>query len=599
MTPVRHKNDINLLMWCCEDHLLPDGSIRYENEINKLKRNNKQSIALTDDARVYDTLSSASDLFINVLLSENKENTIKEISEEYRIRPRDIAIIHDGQEPFDIEGYNFIHVQEALQSLNEEQNRKIYVSEPPEVMRYREKRFESREEAIELLREIYRKYDIPWVKHELTDFLARSTDPKERSEAYRICRLSSSKDPEMKFKLARMYKMGIGTGKDMDKYMVNLKELMLGGSNKAKYEWIRNVIDRKVSDEYEEALKLLDESDSQLRGYLAKMYSRGQGVKQDLDKAIELMGSSAEDGLGWARNELTDLLVQRNKGDDVKQAFEKCSDFASEGDLWAKGRLARMYRYGIGTKKDMDKAKSLMSEAAEGGVPWARKEIEEILKDEISADIPQNISKYLFDDTDKAFRELDLFYEKDPKFAKDALIKIEELNRSIMNPDINVNIIRQKIKMDDGSTQALNELTNIALRGNRVASEMLGNLYSEGDVVERNVDLAITYARLSTKGSTGREVNKLIDLLMERGRNEDLTEAYEICLRSSREGDAWSTGRLGRMYKNGKGVEKNTDEAIKHFRTASNGGVTWAKDELNWLLEQRNTAQDVKELKKL
>lgn len=593
------KNDVNLVIWCCENHLLPDDSVKYRKEINELKRNNKQNIALTNDPHVLEILSSSNDLFIDVLKSKDKLSSIDVISQKYMIQPKRIAVIYDSKEPFKIEDYNVIKTSEVMHLLDIEQNQNTYALESLDVLKYREKRFESREEAITLLREINKKYDLPWARHELIDLLVQSNNLKEHSEAYEICKASSVKDPEMKFKLARMYKMGIGTDKDMKNYMSNLKESMLSGSNKAKYEWIRNVITNRISDEYENAVELMDESDPQLRGFLAKMYSLGYGVKKDLDKAIELMESSGADGVGWARNELTDLLIQRNRGDDFKQAFEKCSDFASEGDVWAKGRLARMYRDGIGTDKDMDKAKSLMSEAAVGGVPWAKNELAEILREHVKSQIPQSISKRLFNSTEQAFEEIESIYEKSPESAKSILIEIEELNKMIMNPDIKANLIKQKVMSDENSAKALNDLINLALSGNKTASKMLGTLYYEGNKVDKNLDFAITYTRLSLKDKTGREVNKLTDLLMERGNDEDLTEAFEICLRSSQEGDAWSTARLGRMYKIGKGVEKNMDKAIEYFRTASDAGVPWAKDELKWLLGRRDAEQDVKELKKM
>lgn len=595
----KFSDDTRLIVWYCDDYLSADGFIKYENVLNQLKRNNKQNIALTDDKYTFNVLSSATDLFLNVYMSNNLEKSIKFISEKYRIRPKNITIVYDGITPPENTEFNIIDVNNLQSSLDKGQNFKTQIPEPPEVLAYRERRYTSKEEAIKLLREIYRKCDTAWVRHELTDLLRQSNNRKDQSEAYRLCKSFAAKDPEMKFKLAEMYRMGIGTDKNTEEYVINLKSSMMEGSTKAKYEWIKYVIEKKIAEEYEETIKLLDESDPQLRGYMARMYRYGYGVKKDIDRAIDLMGSSASDGIGWARNELTDLLILRNSGDDAEQAFEKCSEFASEGDAWAKGRLARMYRDGVGIEKDTDKAISLMSEAAKSGVSWAKKELEDMLCNGASVQIPKDVNKYIFDNTERAFKEIESIYETEPEVAKDVLEKIEELNKILMNPDIDTYLMKYKVEYGEGSIEALNGLMNLALGGNRIASEFLGLIYSEGKKIERNIDFAITYTRLSLKGKSGKEINRLIDLLIERGKNEDLSEAFEICLESSQEGDLWSTARLGRIYKNGHGVEKDMDKAIEYLRTASDGGVPWAKDELKWLLGQRNTAQDVKELKKL
>ena len=592
------EHNISLVVWCCDDYLLSDGSIKYRREINELKRDNKQNIALTSDSDVHRILSSATDLFIDVLRTDDEILSINNISRKYRIEPKKIAIVSNNEVAFGIKGYEAIKPNNIMRFVHARQDQKHNTSEPSEVLKYKEKGFKSREEALELLRIICMKYGFFWARHELVDLLGRYDNLKEQTEAYELCKTFSVKDPEMRFKLAGMYKMGIGTDKDMENYMSNLKESMLGGSDKAKYEWIRNVIDNKISHEYKNAIKFMDENNPQLRGLLAKMYKYGYGVDKDIDKAVELMSSSAKDGVGWARNELTDLMIQRNMGDDYEQAFKKCSDFASEGDAWAKGRLARMYYRGIGTNKDVEKAIALMSEAAEGDVKWARNELVEMLKDYVAPKIPKGLYNQLFTDTESAFEEIESILIENPESARNTLEEIEELNKVIRNPAVEAHLIRQRILSKEGP-QALNNLINLALGGNKTACDMLGVLYYEGKEIDKNLDFAITYTRLSLKNKTGREVNRLTDLLLERGRNEDFAEAFEICSKSSQGGDAWSTARLGKMYENGKGVEKDIDEAIELFRKASDAGVPWAKDKLKWLLVERNTEQDIKELKRM
>ena len=221
-----------------------------------------------------------------------------------------------------------------------------------------------------------------------------------------------------------------------------------------------------------------------------------------------------------------------------------------------------------------------------------------MLKDYVAPKIPKGLYNQLFTDTESAFEEIESILIENPESARNTLEEIEELNKVIRNPAVEAHLIRQRILSKEGP-QALNNLINLALGGNKTACDMLGVLYYEGKEIDKNLDFAITYTRLSLKNKTGREVNRLTDLLLERGRNEDFAEAFEICSKSSQGGDAWSTARLGKMYENGKGVEKDIDEAIELFRKASDAGVPWAKDKLKWLLVERNTEQDIKELKRM
>ena len=110
------------------------------------------------------------------------------------------------------------------------------------------------------------------------------------------------------------------------------------------------------------------------------MYRDGKGVERDLDKAIALMRQAANKNIGWAKNELIDLLLKRNQEEDLNEAFELASDFSTKGDPSATGRLARMYRDGKGVEKDLNKAIELMRQAADSNILWAKNELDAMMK---------------------------------------------------------------------------------------------------------------------------------------------------------------------------------------------------------------------------
>ena len=90
-------------------------------------------------------------------------------------------------------------------------------------------------------------------------------------------------------------------------------------------------------------------------------------------------------------------------------------------------------------------------------------------------------------------------------------------------------------------------------------------------------------------------MNNLVDLLLQRGSEKDIKEAFEICRKSAELGDYGSMGRLGRMYRDGVGTERNLDLAIEYMGKATSRGIGWADREYIDLLLSRNTERDQKE----
>ncbi len=74
------------------------------------------------------------------------------------------------------------------------------------------------------------------------------------------------------------------------------------------------------------------------------------------------------------------------------------------------------------------------------------------------------------------------------------------------------------------------------------------------------------------------------DLLVKTNDSECLKEAYEICAQLSKSGNAGAMGRLARMYRDGKYVERDYDEAIKWMQAAAEKKLAWAPAELFDLL---------------
>ncbi len=131
---------------------------------------------------------------------------------------------------------------------------------------------------------------------------------------------------------------------------------------------------------FEIYLMLSKENNTGAIGRLARAYRDGKGTEKNLDEAIKLMRNASENNVGWAKLELTDMLLARGSDADKTEAFAVCNELAATGNPGACGRLGRMYRDGCGVAVDLEKAKSLMKKAADMGVEWAVAEYSEMTK---------------------------------------------------------------------------------------------------------------------------------------------------------------------------------------------------------------------------
>ena len=108
-------------------------------------------------------------------------------------------------------------------------------------------------------------------------------------------------------------------------------------------------------------------------GRLARLYASGEGVAQDLGKAVELLAKSAEKEDAEARCRLGECYERGEWGldADVAKALELYRQSASEGDAGGLYDLGRCYLEGIGVEKDMGKAQLWLGlAAAEKGDFW-------------------------------------------------------------------------------------------------------------------------------------------------------------------------------------------------------------------------------------
>lgn len=297
---------------------------------------------------------------------------------------------------------------------------------------------------------------------------------------------------------------------------------------------IKELYNSKSADDNERAFiicKNFRYKDPHALLWMSRMYRNGVGVERDLDKAISNMELAVTSGVSSVRNELADMLIERGGPGDAEKAFLVAKGFAEDGDGPAAGRLARMYRDGIGTEVDGEEAVRWMYVAAEKNVSWAKRESVDMLLKEADLDSHR-----------KAFA-----------YAKD-----------------------------------------LAESGDAGSCGRVARMYRDGIGTNVNLDAAIDWMTIADSKNVGWAERELLDMLIARDTEEDQEKAFAIAKKLSETGDEGSCGRLARMYRDGKGTPRDIDSAIEMMTIAMDKGVRWAKRELAEMLVERDSSEDRK-----
>ena len=132
----------------------------------------------------------------------------------------------------------------------------------------------------------------------------------------------------------------------------------------------------RYDDLLERSKELASLGEPHAMGYLARLYRDGKDVEADLEASEQWMRKSASGGVGWAQNELLDMLWKAKSYDE---AFTLSKEYYEDGNKAAGARLGRCYRSGKGVEKDLSKAEECLRVAMDDGVAWARSELVEVL----------------------------------------------------------------------------------------------------------------------------------------------------------------------------------------------------------------------------
>ncbi len=304
-------------------------------------------------------------------------------------------------------------------------------------------------------------------------------------------------------------------------------------------------------------------------------YEEGNGVTQDMAKAIECYAKAAEKGHSDAMNLLgmcyfDGLGVNQN----MTKAFEWYLLAAEKGHSGAMYNLAMLYYHGIGVAVDLTKAIRWFRNSAEKGVCAAVNGLGMLYFNGIG----------MLEDLSKA---VDCFTESAKKGHPAASYNLGVCFFNGLG--VKQNVIKAAELYNKG-----------AEKGNIDAMNNFGGCLFNGAGVKQNRTKAFEwYSKAAVSGNVTAMFNLGYCFLHGEGVEQDLTKAAEWLTRSAENGHSAAMLNLGTLYFRGDGLAEDLTLAMEWYSKARDAGETKAQsqiDAINNRLSNQQQEQQSEEL---
>ncbi|WP_104752913.1 tetratricopeptide repeat protein [Helicobacter baculiformis] len=271
---------------------------------------------------------------------------------------------------------------------------------------------------------------------------------------------------------------------------------------------------RKAVGYFQKAARM---GNSQAYAYLAGMYSLGQGVRRDWEKAEEyeqmLLSVAYREYLNKFRitDQYLELAGKALSRADYQEAVKYYQKAAEKGSVRAYNSLGFMYKSGQGVQQNYQEAVKYYQKAGEMG-------------------------------DGGSYKALGDMYIEGHGVPKDYARASE--------------YYRQAGKMGDGGSY-----------------KALGDMYAEGHGVPKDYTKAFEYYQKAGEMGDGGSYKALGDMYYDgQGMQQDYQEAMEYYQRAGRMGNADGYAYLGNMYYDGKGTQTDYAKAFEYYKKADGGG---------------------------
>ena len=384
----------------------------------------------------------------------------------------------------------------------------------------------------------------------------------------------------------------------------------LGSKNEEKsFEYYREALNGFTEIELIADFVFPYESDYQkpvdMRSYvwyrIGKMHCYGLGIQQDYEKAFEWFLKSAKEGNKFAQYSLGNLYYYGNGTDkDLSQAFQWYMKSAEQGQPYASYSIAQMYNKGEYVSKDENQAHEYYKQALTGFLELESKDqADDNLYYKLGSMFKKGLGTDI--DMDKAIDYFKRSAEMNNTNAKRTLA-LEYISGKHLELDIEKGLEMLTECADRGDTLSCYKLGKIYFKGeivykdlnmaekyflkasqkeNRYALYSLGTLYLEKE--KYNIDKAIKYFEKALQYEEIKPYAEysLAKIMLDNNSYHDSEKAVSI-LESAAMENEWASFLLGRLYLYGTDdIQKDKEKALEWLELSAEQGNEYAQNMLD------------------
>ncbi|MFR1184803.1 MAG: MobP3 family relaxase [Ruminococcus sp.] len=356
---------------------------------------------------------------------------------------------------------------------------------------------------------------------------------------------------------------------------------------------------------YSEALKgflEVEPSSKKLKPYvqyrIGKMYCYGSGTEQNYQKAFEWFERSAKQKNKFAQYSLANLYYYGNGVEkDLSQAFLWYRKSSAQGQPYASYAIAQMYNKGEYVNQSEETAQRYYKSALSG---FLKLESKDQADDNLYYKLGSMFKKGLGTDIDMD-RAIDYFKRSAEMNNKNGLYEygkelllgehipqdkekaVKLLEKAIKLENINAKrfLALELISgehLDQDIDKGLAMLTECADSGDTCACYKLGKIYFKGEIVLQDLDKAEKYLLLAEDNEFTQYALGKLYLQKEKYDVQKAVDYFE----KSADKNMWSSYQLGRLYLFGsEGLEKDKTKAVEWLTKSAHDGNEYVQNMLN------------------
>ena len=338
---------------------------------------------------------------------------------------------------------------------------------------------------------------------------------------------------------------------------------------------------------------------------IGKMHCYGLGTEQDHEKAFDWFLKSATEGNKFAQYSLANLYYYGNDVErDLSQAFLWYQKSSSQGQPYASYAIAQMYNKGEYVCQSEETAQRYYKDALSG---FLKLESKDQADDNLYYKLGSMFKKGLGTDIDMD-RAIDYFKRSAEMNNKNGLYEygkalllgeyihqdkekaVKLLEKAIKLENINAKrflaleyISGEHLEQD--IEKGLSMLTEYADSGDTFACYKLGKIYLKGEIVLQDLDKAEKYLLLAEDNEFTQYALGKLYLQEEKYNIRKAVDYFE----KSADRNNWSSYQLGRLYLFGaEGLEKDKEKAVEWLTKSANDGNEYAQNMLNNMAQFEN-----------